>query len=79
MPRCTNIAVFLNTRPKPPYGRQGLAGSWVEDTLVLHDGQLAGLFLRFWGSDVRHLVDIGDEGVDRTGFRPEDLILLGWN
>ena len=27
--RCTNvIVIIIITRPKPPYGRQGLAGSW---------------------------------------------------
>lgn len=24
---------FLDTRTKPPYGRQGLAGSWGKDTI----------------------------------------------
>ena len=26
------IIIIINTRPKPAYGRQGLAGSWGQDT-----------------------------------------------
>ena len=28
----TNIIIIIITRPKPAYGRQGLAGSWGQDT-----------------------------------------------
>ena len=27
------IVIIINTRPKPAYGRQGLAGSWGQDTV----------------------------------------------
>ena len=27
------IIIIIITRPKPPYGRQGLAGSWGKDTV----------------------------------------------
>ena len=27
------IITIINTRPKPAYGRQGLAGSWGQDTV----------------------------------------------
>ena len=38
--------------------------------LYFTTASLQGRFFVFWGSDVRHLVDIVDEGLDWTGFCP---------
>ena len=46
------IIIIINTRPKPAYGRQGLAGSW---------GQVTDKVSNFWVFLTSHFAQLGNK------------------